>query len=110
MLPCSMGVGVAMVIISIIVAIYYNVIMAYCLHYMFNSMRFDPKSISLDAVPPARSVLPWSECDPAWGADSRCYVRSANTTGRALEGQVRGRPAPLATRRSAVRRQRHRRL
>ena len=40
MLPCAMGVGVAMVILSLIVAIYYNVIMAYCLHYLFNSMRY----------------------------------------------------------------------
>ena len=39
MLPCAMGVGVAMVILSLIVAVYYNVIMAYCLHYLFNSMR-----------------------------------------------------------------------
>ena len=40
MLPCAMGVGVAMVILSLMVAIYYNVIMAYCLHYLFNSMRY----------------------------------------------------------------------
>ena len=39
MLPCAMGVGVAMIILSLIVAVYYNVIMAYCLHYLFNSMR-----------------------------------------------------------------------
>ena len=39
MLPAAIGVGVAMVIISLIVSIYYNVIMAYCLFYLFNSMR-----------------------------------------------------------------------
>ena len=39
MLPCALGVGVAMMVVSMIVAIYYNVIMAYCLHYMFNSLR-----------------------------------------------------------------------
>ena len=39
-MPCAMGVGVAMVILSLMVAIYYNVIMAYCLHYLFNSMRY----------------------------------------------------------------------
>jgi len=72
MLPCAMGVGVAMVILSLMVAIYYNVIMAYCLHYLFNSMR---------------SELPWSTCSPAWGADSRCYERGANfTENQQIEG------------------------
>merc|ERR1712142_1117267 len=64
MLPCAIGVGVAMVIISLIVAIYYNVIMAYCLFYLFNSFR---------------DVLPWTVCDPQW-ADEDCYVRSENST------------------------------
>ena len=45
------GVGVAMVTISMIVAIYYNVIMAYCLYYLFNT---------------ASSVLPWTVCAPEW--------------------------------------------
>eukprot|EP00092_Neocalanus_flemingeri_P034545 GFUD01037568.1.p1 GENE.GFUD01037568.1~~GFUD01037568.1.p1 ORF type:complete len:663 (+),score=142.17 GFUD01037568.1:118-2106(+) len=64
MLPAAVGVGVAMVIISLMVAIYYNVIMAYCLFYLFNSFR---------------SVLPWTECDPLW-SDERCYVRGVNTS------------------------------
>jgi len=64
MLPAAVGVGVAMVIISMIVAIYYNVIMAYCLFYLFNTFR---------------SVLPWTVCDPQW-ADERCYVRGRNTS------------------------------
>jgi len=64
MLPCAVGVGVAMVIISLIVAIYYNVIMAYCLVYLFNSFR---------------AVLPWTQCDPQW-ADERCFVRNENTS------------------------------
>ena len=64
MLPAAVGVGVAMVIISMIVAIYYNVIMAYCLFYLFNTFR---------------SVLPWTVCDPQW-ADERCYVRGGNTS------------------------------
>jgi len=66
MLPCAMGVGVAMVILSLIVSIYYNVIMAYCLHYLFNSLR---------------SSLPWSTCG-AW-SDRRCYERAANSSGPA---------------------------
>jgi len=62
MFPCAVGVGVAMVIISLIVAIYYNVIMAYCLAYLFNCFR---------------TVLPWTVCDPQW-ADARCYTRGEN--------------------------------
>jgi len=64
MMPAAMGVGVAMVTISLIVSIYYNVIMAYCLFYMFNSMR---------------SVLPWTVCDETW-SDERCYVRTDNAS------------------------------
>jgi len=69
MLPCAVGVGVAMVIISLIVAIYYNVIMAYCLFYLFNSFR---------------SVLPWTVCEPEW-ADERCFVRNQNSTVEEME-------------------------
>ena len=70
MLPAAVGVGVAMVIISMVVAIYYNVIMAYCLFYLFNSFR---------------QVLPWTECDTQW-SDERCYVRGLNTS-EGLEDQ-----------------------
>ena len=41
--PCylflGVGIGVAQCIVSIIVAIYYNVIMAYCLYYIFASFQ-----------------------------------------------------------------------
>ena len=67
--PIARGVGFAMIVLSLIVSIYYNVIMAYCLFYLFNSMR---------------SVLPWTECDPAW-ADARCYVRAGNSSVRAVQ-------------------------
>lgn len=55
MSPIGRGVGFAMCTISLIVAIYYNVVMGYCLHYMFNSMR---------------SELPWASCkSTVWDAD-----------------------------------------
>ena len=61
MLPCAMGVGVAMVILSLMVAIYYNVIMAYCLHYLFNSMRYisqpGRKSSRITACPKVGTAL-----------------------------------------------------
>ena len=56
MLPIGAGVGAGMMVISLIVAIYYNVIMAYCLVYLFNSFR---------------EVLPWTVCSEHWGADHR---------------------------------------
>ena len=58
MAPIGRGIGFAMCTVSLIVAIYYNVVMGYCLHYMFASFA---------------SVLPWEKCDPSWGADlERC--------------------------------------
>ena len=49
-------------IISVIVSIYYNVIMGYTLHYMFASWTWQ---------------LPWETCNPDW-ADARCYVRNSS--------------------------------
>jgi SNF family Na+-dependent transporter len=59
MAPIGRGVGFAMCTLSLIVAIYYNVVMAYCLYYMFASFT---------------SVLPWQTCDPNWGADLARYT------------------------------------
>ncbi|XP_069571836.1 sodium- and chloride-dependent neutral and basic amino acid transporter B(0+) [Brachyistius frenatus] len=53
--PLLQGVGVAMVMVTLIVSIYYNVIIAYSLYYMFASMQ---------------SPLPWSSCF-SW-ADTNC--------------------------------------
>ncbi|KAM6927509.1 sodium- and chloride-dependent neutral and basic amino acid transporter B(0+) [Xenentodon cancila] len=53
--PILQGVGVATVMVTLIVSIYYNVIIAYSLYYMFASMQ---------------SPLPWSSCF-SW-ADSNC--------------------------------------
>uniref|UniRef100_A0A8D3EF58 Transporter n=1 Tax=Scophthalmus maximus TaxID=52904 RepID=A0A8D3EF58_SCOMX len=53
--PILQGVGIAMVLVTLIVSIYYNVIIAYSLYYMFASFQ---------------SPLPWSSC-LSW-ADSNC--------------------------------------
>ncbi|XP_045931282.1 sodium- and chloride-dependent neutral and basic amino acid transporter B(0+) [Micropterus dolomieu] len=53
--PILQGVGVAMVMVTLIVSVYYNVIIAYSLYYMFASFQ---------------SPLPWSSCF-SW-ADSNC--------------------------------------
>lgn len=54
-LSASPGVGIAMLMVTLIVSIYYNVIIAYSLYYMFASFQ---------------SPLPWSSCF-SW-ADSNC--------------------------------------
>ncbi|XP_023802737.1 sodium- and chloride-dependent neutral and basic amino acid transporter B(0+)-like isoform X3 [Cyanistes caeruleus] len=54
-LPLFQGVGITMVMISTFVTIYYNVIIAYSLYYLFASFQ---------------KVLPWSDCF-SW-ADEFC--------------------------------------
>ncbi|CAO2622744.1 Sodium- and chloride-dependent neutral and basic amino acid transporter B(0+) [Lemmus lemmus] len=57
-LPLFQGVGITMVLISIFVTIYYNVIIAYSLYYLFASFQ---------------SVLPWANCS-FWADDNCCNV------------------------------------
>jgi len=52
MLPLGYGVGIGQCVVSIIVAIYYNVILAYCIYYIFASFT---------------SEVPWSKCSTDWG-------------------------------------------
>ncbi|XP_041377521.1 sodium- and chloride-dependent glycine transporter 2-like isoform X2 [Gigantopelta aegis] len=49
--PSAKGVGIAMAVISLDVAIFYNVIMAYTLYYFFASMQ---------------TTLPWTVCKEGW--------------------------------------------
>lgn len=49
--PCAKGIGISMALISLIVAIYYNVIMAYTLYYFFATMQ---------------KTLPWTVCSDEW--------------------------------------------
>lgn len=49
--PSAKGVGISMALISLVVAIYYNVIMAYTLIYFFSSMQ---------------ETLPWTVCEDSW--------------------------------------------
>ena len=45
------GIGYAMLVVSLLVAIYYNVIIAWCLYYLFESFRSD---------------VPWRHCRNSW--------------------------------------------
>lgn len=49
--PAARGVGMSMCIVSFVITVYYNVLMAYILHYFFASMQ---------------TTLPWSECKSTW--------------------------------------------
>uniref|UniRef100_H2ZDJ1 Transporter n=1 Tax=Ciona savignyi TaxID=51511 RepID=H2ZDJ1_CIOSA len=51
--PIFKGVGYCMMFISFVVCIYYNVIIAYSLHFIFNSFT---------------SVVPWSTCGNYWNS------------------------------------------
>jgi SNF family Na+-dependent transporter len=45
------GIGFAMMMLSFLVGIYYNVIIAWCVLFLFNSFRAD---------------VPWKECSNGW--------------------------------------------
>ncbi|XP_039605172.1 sodium- and chloride-dependent glycine transporter 2 isoform X2 [Polypterus senegalus] len=74
-IPALQGCGIAMLIISVLIAIYYNIIMCWTLYYLFASLR---------------STLPWAECGNPWNTqdckDRRmllldsCLLRDKNIT------------------------------
>ncbi|KAI4880964.1 hypothetical protein NFI96_013716 [Prochilodus magdalenae] len=55
--PLLKGVGLATVVISFVLATYYNVLMTWALYYLFNSFG---------------SNLPWQSCNNTWNAVSNC--------------------------------------
>lgn len=63
--PICKGVGAAMVCVSMVVAVYYNVIMAYTLYYTASTFQ---------------AQVPWQRCDPIWANNTPCFVRSQNTS------------------------------
>ncbi|GAB6024013.1 Solute carrier 6, variant 2 [Chamberlinius hualienensis] len=62
--PVAMGVGAAMLVISLIVAIYYTVIVAYTVFYLAASFA---------------SEVPWATCGEGW-SDEMCYQRGKNVS------------------------------
>lgn len=55
MLPDITGVGYTMVIISLLVSIYYNMVTAWAFHYLFTSLT---------------ARLPWELCNNSWNTAS----------------------------------------
>ncbi|VUZ54515.1 unnamed protein product [Hymenolepis diminuta] len=62
--PLFKGVGYAMTIVSWYISLYYNVIIATALFYLFASFN---------------SRLPWSTCDNWWNNGSTCYIIGTNS-------------------------------
>uniref|UniRef100_A0A8C1AX63 Transporter n=1 Tax=Cyprinus carpio carpio TaxID=630221 RepID=A0A8C1AX63_CYPCA len=70
-IPALQGCGIAMLIISVLIAIYYNIIMCWTLYYLFASLK---------------GTLPWATCKNEWNtveckdkdmlllADNKTYV------------------------------------
>lgn len=52
--PISKGIGFSMMIISFLCCVYYNVIIAWCLYYLSQSLR---------------SEVPWKNCNNPWNTD-----------------------------------------
>jgi SNF family Na+-dependent transporter len=49
--PAFKGIGYAMILVSFYVMVYYNIVIAYSIHYLFSGMQ---------------KILPWSRCDEWW--------------------------------------------
>ncbi|XP_059162593.1 sodium-dependent proline transporter-like [Physella acuta] len=74
--PLFKGVGVAMVIVSAMTGIYYNMILGWALHYMFASFTSDLPFLTCDNnwnTQDCKLKLPKMECDgDSKGADGTC--------------------------------------
>jgi len=64
-LTCIAGVGWAMLVVSFLVCIYYNVIIAYILRYLFASFT---------------GTLPWQSCRSEWN-QYNCHERDKPAQG-----------------------------
>lgn len=63
--PAFEGIGYAMCLISAMIAIYYNIINTWIIHYLLASLTF--------------SDLPWSRCDNSWNT-AQCFLRPDEPT------------------------------
>lgn len=63
--PVFEGIGYAMCLVSAMMAVYYNVINTWIIHYLFATLTF--------------SDLPWSGCDNSWNT-AQCFLRPDEPT------------------------------
>ncbi|CAD5119425.1 DgyrCDS8037 [Dimorphilus gyrociliatus] len=73
-MPLFKGLGYAMVIISALVCIYYNMIIAYGFYYLFASFRSD---------------VPWSECKDEWITKYNCSLRDLGENATIRREEIR---------------------
>lgn len=59
------GVGFSVILISLYVGFFYNVIIAWALHYLFSSFTAE---------------LPWTHCNNSWNSPSCADARPGNTS------------------------------
>ena len=52
-MPVAKGIGYGMVVVSFLVMIYYNLVIAYSFHYLFSGFQ---------------KILPWTRCDAWWNS------------------------------------------
>ncbi|XP_029615106.1 sodium- and chloride-dependent glycine transporter 2-like [Salmo trutta] len=74
-IPALQGCGIAMLIISVLIAIYYNIVMCWTLYYLFASLK---------------GSLPWANCKNKWNTQDckdkdmllldSCILRDGNAT------------------------------
>lgn len=57
--PAAKGIGISMCMVSLVVSIYYNIIVAYTIYYLFSSMQ---------------ATLPWTQCKPVSVLKGSCLV------------------------------------
>jgi solute carrier family 6 (neurotransmitter transporter, glycine) member 5/9 len=83
MAPILKGAGYAMIFVNTVVMLYFNVIVAYPILYLFRSFTF--------------SELPWARCNNAWNTPN-CYELSENVSSKmlAVQGDAGVRPKSSA--------------
>ncbi|CAC5408977.1 Sodium- and chloride-dependent neutral and basic amino acid transporter B(0+),Sodium- and chloride-dependent taurine transporter,Sodium-dependent noradrenaline transporter,Sodium-dependent proline transporter,Sodium-and chloride-dependent glycine transporter 1,Creatine transporter,Sodium- and chloride-dependent GABA transporter 3,Sodium- and chloride-dependent betaine transporter,Sodium- and chloride-dependent GABA transporter 2,Sodium-dependent dopamine transporter,Sodium- and chloride-dependent GABA tran len=72
--PLMKGLGYAMVTVSAIFCIYFNVMMGYVLYFLYHSLS---------------SVLPWSTCDNKWNTEF-CYISQTSNTSTSNISSISG--------------------
>ena len=70
------GVGMGMISVSLLIGLYYNVVISYCIYYFFASMT---------------NELPWTKCDNAWNTVS-CVTSSIVKNRTLLNITMQGEP------------------
>ncbi|XP_044599319.1 sodium- and chloride-dependent transporter XTRP3 isoform X1 [Cotesia glomerata] len=60
--PCLGGIGISSCIVTFFVALYYNIIIAWCFFYFFSSLRAVGRIFTLNLNKSIESTLAWTDC------------------------------------------------